>query len=138
MVAKKETSDDEEDKDEEAEEQNAASLWYDTLVRRAEIGDVAGDTFATIMDVLHLTPRYVSTCPSAHKHIINCSKTEVDSTLTYTRVPFAFEERLMTIRFNMTLSRNSSSYPSQTRPTLSSPWDWTPPCAKGKQDIRSL
>ncbi|KKZ63495.1 FACT complex subunit pob3 [[Emmonsia] crescens] len=42
---------------EEAEEQNAANLFYETLMDKAEIGDVAGDTFATFLDVLHLTPR---------------------------------------------------------------------------------
>ncbi|KAJ5794546.1 hypothetical protein N7457_001145 [Penicillium paradoxum] len=48
----------EEDKnDEDAEEQNAANLFYETLMDKAEIGDVAGDTFATFLDVLHLTPR---------------------------------------------------------------------------------
>jgi structure-specific recognition protein 1 len=40
------------------EEQNAATLFYDTLMEKAEIGEVAGDTFATFLDVLHLTPRY--------------------------------------------------------------------------------
>jgi len=46
--------------DEEAEgeeEQNAATLFYETLVDKAEIGDVAGDTYATFLDILHLTPR---------------------------------------------------------------------------------
>ena len=41
----------------DAEEQNAANLFYDTLMEKAEIGEVAGDTFATFLDVLHLTPR---------------------------------------------------------------------------------
>lgn len=45
---------------EDGEEQNAAGLWYDTLVDKAEIGDVAGDTIATFMDVLHLTPRFAT------------------------------------------------------------------------------
>jgi structure-specific recognition protein 1 len=40
------------------EEQNAANLFYDTLMDKAEIGEVAGDTFATFLDVLHLTPRF--------------------------------------------------------------------------------
>ena len=44
---------------EEVEEQNAANLFYDTLMEKAEIGEVAGDTYATFLDVLHLTPRYV-------------------------------------------------------------------------------
>ncbi|KAL4888377.1 FACT complex subunit pob3 [Aspergillus ambiguus] len=43
--------------EEEGEEQNAANLFYETLMDKAEIGDVAGDTFATFLDVLHLTPR---------------------------------------------------------------------------------
>lgn len=48
----------EEEGEEEGEEQNAANLFYETLMDKAEIGDVAGDTFATFLDVLHLTPRY--------------------------------------------------------------------------------
>ncbi|CAL5872211.1 uncharacterized protein PFLUO_LOCUS6470 [Penicillium psychrofluorescens] len=47
----------EEENEEEVEEQNAANLFYETLMDKAEIGDVAGDTFATFLDVLHLTPR---------------------------------------------------------------------------------
>lgn len=43
---------------EDAEEQNAANLFYEQLMDKAEIGDVAGDTYATFLDVLHLTPRY--------------------------------------------------------------------------------
>lgn len=48
-----------EEEEEEGEAQNAANLFYETLMDKAEIGDVAGDTFATFLDVLHLTPRYV-------------------------------------------------------------------------------
>jgi len=44
---------------EDAEEQNAANLFYETLMDKAEIGEVAGDTYATFLDVLHLTPRLV-------------------------------------------------------------------------------
>ena len=47
------------------EEQNAATLFYDTLMEKAEIGEVAGDTFATFLDILHLTPRYVLLDPDA-------------------------------------------------------------------------
>ncbi|KAL4974239.1 FACT complex subunit pob3 [Aspergillus desertorum] len=46
-----------EDGGENGEEQNAANLFYELLMEKAEIGDVAGDTFATFLDVLHLTPR---------------------------------------------------------------------------------
>ncbi|KAL2037404.1 hypothetical protein N7G274_009889 [Stereocaulon virgatum] len=59
-VAKKEKHEDGEEKSvdgSEAEEQNAANLFYETLMDKAEIGEVAGDTFATFLDVLHLTPR---------------------------------------------------------------------------------
>ncbi|KAB8270479.1 hypothetical protein BDV30DRAFT_215019 [Aspergillus minisclerotigenes] len=45
------------EEEEEGEEQNAANLFYEMLMEKAEIGDVAGDTFATFLDVLHLTPR---------------------------------------------------------------------------------
>ncbi|RDW71059.1 FACT complex subunit POB3 [Coleophoma crateriformis] len=45
------------DAEQAEEEQNAANLFYDTLMEKAEIGEVAGDTFATFLDVLHLTPR---------------------------------------------------------------------------------
>ncbi|KAL9094078.1 MAG: hypothetical protein Q9165_003748 [Trypethelium subeluteriae] len=47
----------EEDGEDVEEETNAANMFYDTLMERAEIGDVAGDTVATFLDVLHLTPR---------------------------------------------------------------------------------
>ncbi|QIW98228.1 hypothetical protein AMS68_003746 [Peltaster fructicola] len=53
--AKNEDGDDEEDG--EDEEANAATLFYETLMDKAEIGEVAGETFATFLDVLHLTPR---------------------------------------------------------------------------------
>ena len=41
----------------EEEEHNAANLFYEALMDKAEIGEVAGDTFATFLDILHLTPR---------------------------------------------------------------------------------
>jgi structure-specific recognition protein 1 len=40
-------------------ETNAATLFYDTLIEKAEIGETAGDAVATFLDVLHLTPRCV-------------------------------------------------------------------------------
>jgi structure-specific recognition protein 1 len=42
---------------EEEMEQNAASFFYEQLMDRADIGEVAGDTYATFLEVLHLTPR---------------------------------------------------------------------------------
>lgn len=47
--------------DQELPEKNAATLFYETLMEKAEIGEMAGDTIATFLDVLHLTPRYVTT-----------------------------------------------------------------------------
>ncbi|KAK3179255.1 FACT complex subunit [Lecanicillium sp. MT-2017a] len=41
----------------EEEEKNAATQFYETLIEKAEIGEMAGDTIATFLDVLHLTPR---------------------------------------------------------------------------------
>lgn len=43
--------------DADEEEKNAVTLFYDTLIEKAEIGETAGDTIATFLDVLHLTPR---------------------------------------------------------------------------------
>ncbi|KAK3375432.1 hypothetical protein B0H63DRAFT_453207 [Podospora didyma] len=43
--------------DADEEEKNAVALFYDTLIEKAEIGETAGDTIATFLDVLHLTPR---------------------------------------------------------------------------------
>jgi structure-specific recognition protein 1 len=45
--------------DGEVEEMSAATLFYDTLKEKADIGEIAGDTFATFLDILFLTPRYV-------------------------------------------------------------------------------
>ncbi len=39
------------------EEQNAAQVFYEQLMEKAEIGDVAGDAYAPFLDILHLTPR---------------------------------------------------------------------------------
>ncbi|KAF2438796.1 SSrecog-domain-containing protein [Karstenula rhodostoma CBS 690.94] len=59
VASKKEKNDDGEDVEdgEQGEEQNAANLFYETLIEKAEIGEVAGDTFATFLEILHLTPR---------------------------------------------------------------------------------
>jgi structure-specific recognition protein 1 len=50
-------------KKEKVVEENAANIFYDTLMEKAEIGEVAGDTLATFLDVLHLTPRYGDSMP---------------------------------------------------------------------------
>jgi structure-specific recognition protein 1 len=45
------------EEEEEAEPESAANVFYETIIEKAEIGEVAGVTFATFLDVLHLTPR---------------------------------------------------------------------------------
>ena len=72
-TTKKETLEGEDapsDAEADDEEQNAANLFYDTLMEKAEIGEVAGDTFATFLDVLHLTPRSVHERYKAHSILI--------------------------------------------------------------------
>lgn len=63
-VLKKEKKEGEDGEDasgeeDQGEEANAANIWYETLTEKAEVGDVAGDTFASFTDILHLTPRSV-------------------------------------------------------------------------------
>lgn len=48
---------DNEEGDEDAEEQSAATLFYNTITEKAEVGEVAGDSFATFENILHLIPR---------------------------------------------------------------------------------
>jgi structure-specific recognition protein 1 len=57
-TTRKEAEGDDAASDADEEEKNAVSLFYDTLMEKAEIGETAGDTIATFLDVLHLTPRY--------------------------------------------------------------------------------
>jgi len=38
-------------------QENAANAFWKSLSEKAEIGEVAGETFATFLEVLHLTPR---------------------------------------------------------------------------------
>ena len=67
VASKKKKEEGEEASDgEEGDEQNAANLFYETLMDKAEIGEVAGDTFATFLDILHLTPRLVFVLRDEH------------------------------------------------------------------------
>ena len=90
---------------EDDEEQNAASLFYETLIEKAEIGEVAGDTYATFLDVLHLTPRYFL-FPSSDFKIINHSP-EADSISICMSRHSDFGVRLTTTRFNTRPLKNS-------------------------------
>lgn len=59
VSTRKETEGDDAGSDVAEEEKSAATIFYDTLIEKAEIGETAGDTIATFLDVLHLTPRFV-------------------------------------------------------------------------------
>jgi structure-specific recognition protein 1 len=57
MTTRKEAEGDDAASDADEEEKNAVTLFYDTLIEKAEIGETAGDSIASFLDVLHLTPR---------------------------------------------------------------------------------
>lgn len=125
-VSKKEEGEEGEDNksaddEEEVEEQNAANLFYETLMDKAEIGDVAGDTFATFLDVLHLTPRFVPLATLASCLVLLTFHEEVDSIWTCMKAHSDSGARRTTIRSNTNPSRNSSCSPRMTTLTLSSP-----------------
>lgn len=136
-VVKKEKEGDEENEGEE-EEQNAANLFYETLMDKAEIGDVAGDTFATFLDVLHLTPRY-----ALYQHLSmglddNKECAEVGSISICTSPLSGYVERRTTTRSSMLRSRSSSYYPRTTTPIRLSSWVSTLRSVRVKRDILSL
>jgi structure-specific recognition protein 1 len=81
-----------EDGDGAGQEQNAANLFYETLMDKAEIGEVAGDTFATFLDILHLTPRWV-----AH-WLFRGSTDKVQRTLRYRHVRELFPATRQDVR----------------------------------------
>ena len=61
-VSKREANGEDAGSDAEAEgededQENAANAFYEKLMDKADIGEVAGTTFATFQDILHLTPR---------------------------------------------------------------------------------
>lgn len=125
---KKEDGNESSDGGDEVEEQNAANLFYETLVEKAEIGDVAGDTYATFLDILHLTPRFV-----AIQSLINYdanTTTEDASISTCTNSPSDYEARHTTTKSNMMTSRNSCCYQNQTTNICSSPLALIRPFAK--------
>jgi structure-specific recognition protein 1 len=113
VTTKKESKEDGEDasgaEDGDGEEQNAANLFYETLMDKAEIGEVAGDTFATFLDILHLTPRWVApvfTLASTNRFA------EAVLISTCTKAPSGCEARRTTTRSNLTQSRSSWCFPS--------------------------
>lgn len=114
-ATRKEKDDDGEEKSphgSDVEEENAANVFYDTLMDKAEIGEVAGDTFATFLDVLHLTPR--SKLSNSEKPLLqgrNANNYAEDASMsTCTRAHSDYGGRHTTTRFNMITSKSSCSY----------------------------
>jgi structure-specific recognition protein 1 len=102
---KPEEGEEKSDEEEDVEEQNAASLFYETLMEKAEIGEVAGDTYATFLDILHLTPRFVEMLKNWEVHADKI--TEDDLMWTCTKSHFVCAERHTTTRSCTRLSRSS-------------------------------
>jgi hypothetical protein len=122
--------------DADEEEKNAATLFYDTLIEKAEIGETAGDTIATFLDVLHLTPRYVT--PDQENKLLMLSRvTEDDSISICTIRRSACGVRLTTTRSSTRLSRSSCSFPSPMTFMSCSASDLTLHSARVRRDIRS-
>ena len=97
----------------EVEEQNAANLFYDTIMDKAEIGEVAGDTFATFLDVLHLTPRLVLSNPTCELGMYADIVAEDVSMWICTRLPSAYVRRHTTTKSNTKTSRSSCCFPNR-------------------------
>lgn len=112
-VKKGEGDEDGSDKEGEGEEMSAANLFYDTLKEKADIGEVAGDTYATFLDILFLTPRYVY-LPTWRVSKMLTTRTEVVMISICTRLRSVSEGKRTIIRSSTTTSRNFSSYPSLT------------------------
>lgn len=123
--------------EEPAEEQNAANLFYDTLLDKAEIGEIAGDTFATFLDVLHLTPRSASTVRTVRLSSDADVSAEVDSMSTCTKAPSDCAARRTITRFSIKPSKNSSYSRKMTIRTPLSPSDWTLHYDKDRRGTRS-
>lgn len=123
--------------EEEEQEQNAATLFYDTLIDKAEIGEMAGDTIATFLDVLHLTPRYGLRTHVDYFHCYLCSIVEVVSISTCTRLPSDSVARRTTTRYNTMLLKSSWCFPSPMRCTVCCVSASTLLCARVKQGTLS-
>lgn len=106
-ATRREKNEDGEDKSvdgSDIEEQNAANLFYETLMEKAEIGEVAGDTYATFLDVLHLTPRLVtgfSLLADQSSFVIEDASISI-----CTMVHSDYAVRRTTTKFNMIISRS--------------------------------
>lgn len=122
-TTRKETEGEEAGSDAEEEEKNAATLFYETLIDKAEIGETAGDAIATFLEVLHLTPRYVifrSLARVSYSTLADRYHAEDDSISTCTSPRSASAVRRTTTRSSTTPSRNSWSFLSLMRCTACS------------------
>ena len=119
-VTKKEKDEEGEEKsgeEDEVEEHNAANLFYDTLLDKAEIGEVAGDAFATFLEVLHLTPRYVIFMVKNPRTKANPGLEDA-LTSTCTRIHSDYVVKPTTTRSSTTISRSLCFFRNQTTCTL--------------------
>ena len=95
------------------EEKNAATLFYETLIEKAEIGEMAGDTIATFLEVLHLTPRFVLSPGLARMtQYTDTISAEVALTSICTRRLSDCAAKPTTTRFSTRRSRSLWSFPS--------------------------
>jgi structure-specific recognition protein 1 len=92
------------------EEKNAATLFYDTLMDKAEIGEMAGDAIATFLDVLHLTPRcvHVILSPNLDRLLIMCRQ----RSFRYRHVRRVISTPRQDIRLQNTIRRSQEVYGS--------------------------
>lgn len=140
-TTKKEVDEDGEDKSangsEDEEQHNAANLFYETLMDKAEIGEVAGDTFATFLDVLHLTPRWVMRFRIDNT---NCTDGGTEDALVSTcmKTHSDYAARPTTTRYLTKTSRNSCFYRNQTIYIHLSPSAWIHRYGKVRRDTPSL
>lgn len=128
-------AEDGEQEEDDTEEQNAAALFYESIMNLANIGDVAGDTFATFLDVLHLTPRWVpfKVCPCGRPELMR-GIAEVVSTSTCTRTRSVSAARRTTTRSSTSISRSSCYCQNRTIFTHLSSSVWSRHCVKVKPD----
>lgn len=119
----------------EEQEKNAATLFYETLIEKAEIGETAGDTIATFLDVLHLTPRY-AWCYGTILFDMDLLTvlTVAASTLTCMRRRSDYAGKRTTTRFSMRPSRSLWYFPSRTTCIACSASAWIPLYARVRLD----
>jgi hypothetical protein len=118
-----------EDGEAAGQEQNAANLFYETLMDKAEIGEVAGDTFATFLDILHLTPRWVARRP------FEGSANSLQRTFRHRYVRELLPATRQDVRLQNTIRLSQEVYgASQTRRYAHTDNDWSRPASEARSD----